>query len=342
MTDDIATAERTLPAAVVRREALRNGLLARYERMVEIRNTEDGILKLFADGLVPGSTHTSQGQEAVAVAIGTATGVEDQVTCTYRGHGLAIGLGMEPLSVVAEVLGRTSGSIGGVGGSMHLSDPDIGLLPTFAIVGAGLPVAVGAAIGARDRTTDAIAVAVCGDGATNIGAFHEALNLAAVWNVPVLFVVENNLYGEFSPIEHTTPITDLYLRGTSYGMAASKVDGQDVEALLEVMQTEVDLVRERSEPRLLEVKTYRYAGHSRTDPGAYRPEGELERWLERDPLSLARDRLLADGHSSQELDDVVAKAEGRVEDAIEAALASDEPAMAAMFEHVWSHGVENP
>lgn len=331
---------QTTPTTVGRRDELRSGLLARYERMVEIRNLEDAILKLFADGLVPGSTHTSQGQEAVAVALGAATRVEDQVTCTYRGHGLALALGMEPVSVIAEVLGRTAGSIGGVGGSMHLSDPDIGLLPTFAIVGAGLPVAVGAAIGARHRgSSEAIGVAVCGDGATNIGAFHESLNLAAAWKVPVLFVVENNLYGEFSPIAHTTPITDLYLRGASYAMAASKVDGQEPDALLEVVQNEVDLVRERSEPRLLEVKTYRYAGHSRTDPGAYRPDGELERWQERDPLRFAREQLVADGHTEADLDAVVARAEANIEEATEAALSSDEPSVSAMFEHVWCDGV---
>lgn len=327
------------PDAVQRRAVLTTGPLARYERMVEIRHLEDRILGLFADGLVPGSTHTSQGQEAVAVAIGTTTTVADQVTCTYRGHGVALALGMEPLRVVGEVLGRTTGSIGGIGGSMHVADPDIGLLPTFAIVGAGLPVAVGAAIGARHRGTDAIAVAVCGDGATNIGAFHESLNLAAAWQIPVLFVIENNLYGEFSPISHTTPITDLYLRGASYDMPASKVDGQDVERLSEVMQEQVDMVRRRSEPRLLEVKTYRYAGHSRTDPGAYRPEGELEAWQQRDPLTLSRDYLLTDGHTDAELDTVAARAQDRVSAAIEDALASDEPALRTMFEHVWCDGV---
>lgn len=340
MMNNVTDPQQT-PRAVERREVLRTGPLARYERMVEIRNLEDGLLKLFADGLVPGSTHTSQGQEAVAAAIGTATEVIDQVTCTYRGHGMALGLGLEPVSVIAEVLGRTRGSVGGVGGSMHLSDPDIGLLPTFAIVGAGLPVAVGSAIAARSRGTDAIGVAICGDGATNIGAFHESLNLAAVWDVPVLFVIENNLYGEYSPIATTTPITDLYLRGTSYGMEASKVDGQDVEELLGVVQEQVDLVRSESKPRLLEVKTYRFAGHSRTDPGAYRPEGELDRWLERDPLRLAYDRLVADGHSSQELDEVSARAEQAISSAVEEALASDEPPLSAMFEHVWCDGVTN-
>lgn len=331
--------EMKQPPTVQRRLALRSGPRERYERMLEIRHLEDRILQLFADGLVPGSTHTSQGQEAVATAIATATEPTDQVTCTYRGHGIALGLGMEPLSIVGEVVGRRTGSVGGVGGSMHLADPDIGLLPTFAIVGAGLPVAVGATIGARSAGGDAIGVTVCGDGATNIGAFHEALNLAAAWHVPTLFVIENNLYGEFSPIEHTTPITDLYLRGASYGMEASKVDGQDVEALLEVVQREVELVRELGEPRLLEIKTYRFVGHSRTDPAAYRPAGELEAWLERDPLLLARTRLLDTGAVEADLDELLAAVHQRVDDAVQVALDSDHPALTGMFDNVFADGV---
>jgi TPP-dependent pyruvate/acetoin dehydrogenase alpha subunit len=328
-----------LPTTVQRRLELRRDALARYERMVEIRELEDRILKLFADGLIPGTTHTCQGQEAVAVAIAAATEPTDQVTCTYRGHGTALALGMEPLSVVGEVMGRTAGVLGGLGGSMHLADPDIGLLPTFAIVGAGIPVAVGATIGARSRGIDAIGISICGDGATNIGAFHEGLNLAAVWHVPTLFVIENNLYGEFSPLEHTTPITDLHLRGASYGMASSKVDGQDVEALLEVMRDEVDQVRRTGEPRLLEVKTYRYVGHSRSDPATYRREGELDEWLQRDPLLLAKARLLAAGATEADLDALDARTRQRVSDAIQTALDSEYPPMGAMFDHVFVDGV---
>lgn len=319
---------------VARRLALREGPLARFERMVEIRRVEDRVLGLFAEGMIPGTTHTCQGQEAVSVAIATATDPTDPVTCTYRGHGTALSLGMEVVSVVGEVLGRTVGSVGGVGGSMHLSDPAIGLLPTFAIVGAGLPVAVGATLGARSRGLDAVGVAICGDGATNIGAFHEALNLAAIWQVPTLFVIENNLYGEFSPIAHTTPITDLHLRGASYGMASSAVDGQDVEELVEVLEREVELIRSTGQPRLLEVKTYRFVGHSRSDPATYRPEGELEAWRRRDPLILARERLIAAGTSSADLDELVTATEQRVDDSIHAALESEHPEVAAMFEHV--------
>ena len=329
----------TTSPEVRRRRDLSSGPLARYTRMLELRHVEDRVKQLFADGSVPGTTHTAQGQEAVAVSLAAATTPDDAVTCTYRGHGIALALGMEPAAVIGEIMGRSRGAIGGVGGSMHLSDPSIGLLPTFAIVGAGLPVAVGAAIAARHRGTAGIGVAVCGDGATNIGAFHEALNLAAVWDVPVLFVVENNLYGEYSPLRSTTPLDDLYLRGASYAMASSATDGQDVETLLPVMQEEVRLVRETSRPRLLEVKTYRFVGHSRSDPAAYRPDGELERWLERDPLRLSRDRLIADGAAETDLDLVVSEVADSVEAATEEAAGSAYPGVDALFRHVWSADV---
>lgn len=335
----------TMTAAdpVERRTTLRAGPRERFERMLEIRHLEDRILQMFADGLVPGTTHTAQGQEAVSVALATTTEPTDWVTCTYRGHGHALALGMRPEQVFGEVLGRVNGSIGGVGGSMHLSDRRIGLMPTFAIVGAGLPVAVGAAIAARHPAVAGgaegpapIGVALFGDGATNIGAFHESLNLASVWNVPVLFVIENNLYGEFSPLRHTTPIDDLHERAAGYAMASSAVDGQDVEALVDTLSGIVTQVRDESRPYLLEVKTYRFAGHSRSDPATYRPEGELDEWKARDPLTLARERLLATGSAEGELDTLTSDVAAAVETAAQTALDADYPDAAAMFSHVWS------
>lgn len=326
-----------------RRAALRAGPRERFERLLEIRHLEDRIVQMFADGLVPGTTHTAQGQEAVSVALATTTEPTDWVTCTYRGHGHALALGMRPEQVFGEVLGRVNGSIGGVGGSMHLSDRQIGLMPTFAIVGAGLPVAVGAAIAARhpavagdEQDPGPIGVAILGDGATNIGAFHESLNLASVWNVPVLFVIENNLYGEFSPLRHTTPIDDLHQRAAGYAMASSAVDGQDVEALIDTLGDIVAQVRDTSRPYLLEVKTYRFAGHSRSDPATYRPEGELEQWKARDPLTLARERLITAGSDAGDLDAMTDDVAAAVETAVQAALDADHPAAPAMFEHVWS------
>jgi pyruvate dehydrogenase E1 component alpha subunit len=314
------------------------GPLARLERMLEIRGVEDAILRLFADGLVRGSTHTTQGQEAVSVALASVLDPADMVTCTYRGHATALALGLTPESVLGEVLGRTTGSIGGIGGSMHLCDPEVGLLPTFAIVGAGIPVAVGAGIAAKQLGTGAVGVAVFGDGATNIGAFHEGLNLASVWEAPVLFVCENNLYGEYSRIDLTTPFEDLYLRGGAYGFESRAVDGQDVEALRDALAVEIDAIRRDSRPRFVEVKTYRFVGHSRTDPATYRPPGEKEKWMERDPIDIAiahaRESGLADDAA---IEDLRASVSQRVESAVESAMAAPGPELTAMFRHISAH-----
>lgn len=320
---------------VERRERLADDRVERLARMVEIRRTEERIQGLFAAGQIKGSTHTCQGQEAVSVALAATSTLDDVFTCTYRGHGLALALGMTPLAVIAEVLGRSAGSIGGVGGSMHLSDPAIGLLPTFAIVGAGIPVAVGAGIGRRAHGRDGVGVAVFGDGATNIGAFHEALNLASVWRAPVLFVCENNLYGEYSRIDRTTPFEDLYLRGAAYDVESRAVDGQDVDTLVIELTAEFDAVRSTGTPRLIEVKTYRYVGHSRSDPAPYRKPGELDEWLARDPISILGDRLVAEGILTAEtlgrLEEDVA---GSVDAAVDEALASPPPSLGAMFANV--------
>lgn len=279
-----------------RRTRLRQGdRLLWLERMIEIRAVEDRILQLFRDGHVDGSTHTCQGQEAVPVGLAVVARPTDWVACTYRGHGHALALGVTPRAVLAEIAGRASGTTGGLGGSMHLSSPDVGLLPTFAIIGGGIPIAAGTALSAQVRGTDEVGVAVFGDGAANIGAFHEGLNLAAVWNLPAVFVIENNLYGEYSPITSTTPISDLADRASSYGMAGEVVDGQDLVAVVDSLSTAFERARDGGGPTLLEMKTYRYCGHSRSDPATYRPEGELEEWLARDPIDLLAMRLEADG-----------------------------------------------
>jgi acetoin:2,6-dichlorophenolindophenol oxidoreductase subunit alpha len=278
-----------------RRSALYSGQLDRLRRMLEIRAFEDRIQALFLEGHVDGTTHTCQGQEAVAVGIASALRPTDTVACTYRGHGHALALGLDPERVMAEILGRKAGCTGGLGGSMHLSSRDIGLLPTFAIVGAGIPIAAGVGLSAQVRGTDEVGVAVFGDGAANIGAFHEGLNLAAIWNLPTVFVIENNLYGEYSRIDRTTPVEDLAERASSYGMPGSTVDGQDVDAVEGAMRNAVTLARQGGGPSLIEMKTYRYAGHSRSDQALYRPPGELEAWQARDPIDLASAKLIEEG-----------------------------------------------
>ncbi|BCB76781.1 hypothetical protein Pflav_031910 [Phytohabitans flavus] len=255
---------------VRRREALRDPV-ARYERMYEIRRFEDRVNDLFARGAIHGTTHLCAGQEALDVSLALELRPTDTVSATYRGHGIALALGMTVHSVLAEIMGKADGCTGGVGGSMHLSDPDVGLLPTFAIVGAGLPVAAGVALAYQTRGEDSVAVCVFGDGAANIGAFHEALNLAAVWKLPVVFICDNNVYAEYSRIDVTTPLSDLYRRAGSYDIPGVPVDGMDVGATRAVLAEAVARARAGDGPTLVEAKTYRFAGHSRADQATYRP-----------------------------------------------------------------------
>lgn len=271
-----------------------------YSSMLRIRLFEEKVQELFMGGNIEGTTHLCQGQEAVSVGAIAAMRPEDVLTNTYRGHGQALARGMPPERAFAELMGRATGVAGGVGGSMHLVDFGVGNIGSNAIVGAGLPIAVGAAMSFKLRGQPRVALTFFGDAATNIGTFHEAMNMAAVWQAPVVFIVENNLYGEYSAVRETTPIDDLALRAEAYAMPGRIVDGQDVEAVYEATGEAIDRARRGDGPTLLEMKTYRYRGHSRADPAKYRPEGELERWKARDPIELLGARLAAEGLLSGE------------------------------------------
>lgn len=316
-----------------RRAALANPL-ERYRRMLEIRHAEDEINKLFASGSIHGTTHLCQGQEALDVALGAALAPEDAVTATYRGHGVALGLGLPLESLFAEIMGKQDGCTDGVGGSMHLCAREIGLLPTFAIVGAGLPVAAGAAMAFQVNREQRVAVAVFGDGSANIGAFHETLNIASVWQLPVVFVLDHNVYGEYSRWNVTTPFEDLVRRADSYDMPGVQVDGMDVAAT----QAAIEQARARAlagdGPTLVEAKTYRFSGHSRSDTAPYRPEGELDAWRERDPIVVETARLLGEGIAQAELDRIEEEATAAVAAAIAAAQAAPSATTAHMFGHV--------
>lgn len=270
-------------------------LLGLHGRMVEIRVFEDEVHGLFMQNLVRGSTHLYQGQEAVAVGACSALRPGDTVTGTYRGHGAVLAMGAPLDRAFAEILGKAGGLCGGKGGSMHLTDVSVGALGSFAIVGAHLPFACGTALSAQLLRTGAVSVTFFGDGAVNIGAFHEALNLAAIWKLPVVFVCENNLYGEYSPLRSTTPIERLADRAAAYAMEGVQVDGNDVLAVREAVASAAARARAGEGPTLIEALTYRHKGHSRTDPATYRPPGELERWLERDPITLF-ERVLVEEH----------------------------------------------
>jgi TPP-dependent pyruvate/acetoin dehydrogenase alpha subunit len=269
-------------------------------RMLEVRLFEEKVQELFMQGRVQGTTHLCQGQEAVSVGAISAMEPQDYLTITYRGHGHALARGMPMDAAFGEMMGLSSGCCGGVGGSMHLTDFSRNLIGAFAIVGAGFPVAVGAAMSARLRGTDAVAVTFCGDGATNIGTFHESLNMASAWKAPIVFIVENNLYGEYSPVRVTTPVDDLADRAKAHGMPGIVVDGQDVAAVHATALAAIARARAGNGPSLIEAKTYRFKGHSRTDPGTYRPRAEIEHWTARDPIRLLGDALALEGILSVE------------------------------------------
>lgn len=330
MSDDTRT-------ALERRLALVDDPVEQYARMVEIRDLEERVNGLFAAGTIHGTTHLCIGQEALAVGLATVLRPTDVVTATYRGHGIALALGMTPQSVLAEIMGRSGGCTGGVGGSMHLCDMSVGLLPTFAIIGAGLPVAAGAALAFQNRDEDSVAVAVFGDGAANIGAFHEALNLAAVWKLPVVFVLDNNVYGEYSRINLTTPFEDLYVRAASYGMPGEAVDGMDIRAVQAAIGQAVERARAGEGPSLVEAKTYRFAGHSRADTAPYRPEGELEHWRTRDPLLVTRRALLESGAADESaLDTVDAAVRASLGDVVSEVEALPTPGPEVMFQNIYA------
>lgn len=286
------------------------------ESLIRIRGFEDKVHESFVAGLVHGTTHLCQGQEAVSVGTVMALRDDDYLTYTYRGHGPCVARGMSLTGAFAEIFGRETGVSKGLGGSMHLTDMDLGLIGSFAIVGAGLPVAVGAAISAQQAGAGQVAVTYFGDGSTNIGGFHESMNLAAAWNLPVIFVCENNLYGEYSPIRSTTPIDDLVVRADSYAMPGEIVDGNDVVAVYKTAKEAIDRARGGGGPAFIECKTYRQCGHSRSDPAAYRPEGELDHWLARDPIDRFKKQLI-DESLLEEAD--INEIEARIAEEIDAA-----------------------
>jgi len=320
--------------SLARREKLKTGL-GRLERMLEIRAVEESIQTIYNDGHVRGTTHLANGQEAVSVGIASVLRPTDVVTCTYRGHAAALALGVSPEGVLGEICGRVIGCSGGMGGSMHLMDASVGLMPTFAIIGAGLPVAAGAALAAKLKKSDSVALAIFGDGTTNIGAFHETLNMASIFKLPIIFVIENNLYGEYTRINLSTPISDLADRADSYAMRKEIVDGQDVDAVRKSISSAVDFARAGNGPSLIEAKTYRFSGHSRADPATYRTPGELDEWKKRDPLDVAAAKLLESGDLTEStLQELKATVNSQVEKAIETVLSSESPSLDALLQHV--------
>ena len=314
-------------------------LLALYEQMALIRRTEKAAHDLFLAGLVKGTTHLAAGHEAVAVGASAALEPDDYVFATYRGHHHALARGATPEECLAELMSKATGICKGKGGSMHLTKASRNMLGSYAIVGSHLPMAAGAAWSAQLRGTDQVAVAFFGDGATNIGAFHEALNLAVVWKLPVIFVCENNLYMEYTPIASVTAGKDPAAgRAGGYGMPAEIVDGNDVLAVRDAMAIAVERARAGGGPSLIEAMTYRHYGHSRTDPAKYRPEEEVRAWLERDPLILARQHLRLLDVPDDLVERTDSEAERVIADAVAAAKEAPDADPAEALTDVWADG----
>jgi len=310
-----------------------------FQLQVEIRYAEKRAYDLFLQNLVKGTSHLALGQEAVAAGFAAAMKPDDYTFCTYRGHHHTLARGASMLSVLGELMGRQCGLMKGKGGSMHLTSVEHGVMGSYAIVGAHLPIAAGAAWSAQYRGTKQVAVAFFGDGATNIGAFHEALNLAAVWKLPVIFCCENNMYMEYTPISSVTavkhPAAD---RAASYGLEREVIDGNDADIVYQAAGAAIAKARSGGGPSMIECLTYRHSGHSRADPAKYRPKEEVEEWMKRDPVSLYRNRLLGMGVAEGALAKIEADAMAKLEQATEAAKASPTPALETALTDVWADG----
>lgn len=312
-------------------------LLIMYEDMVKIRRFEEKAIEFFTQGLIRGSMHLYIGEEAVAVGVCHALRQDDYIVSTHRGHGHCLAKGTDINRTMAELLGKATGCCKGKGGSMHIADLDTGNLGANGIVAAGIPVAVGAALSSQYRGTDQVAVAFFGDGATNQGVFHESMNLAAIWRLPVLFVCENNLYGITVPAKEAVAVTDIADRAKAYNIPGVIVDGNDVRAVYQAACQAVARARAGAGPTLLECKTYRHEGHYKGDPCVYRSDEELRQWKERDPIQHLAKVLVGEGIAAQtELEQIHRQVEQAIAAASAFALESPEPSPEDLLQDVFA------
>ena len=313
--------------------------LEMYRTLHELRQFSKRAYDLFMQNLVKGTTHLSLGMEAIATGFGQAMQPGDYTFATYRGHAHSLARGMDLGAAMAELLGRENGILGGKGGSMHLTDVEKGMMGSYAIIGAHLCIANGAAWSAQMRGTDQVAVAFFGDGTTNIGAFHEALNMAKVWNLPVVFVCENNLYMEYTPIDVITAVANPAAdRAAAYGLDPVLIDGNDPDAVYLTASEALTRARAGGGPSLIEAITYRSGGHSRADPGKYRPRAEVEAWQARDPIPVYHDRLLRLGAPEARLSTIERQVAEAIDVATEFAKAGREPGPEVLFTDVYADG----
>jgi len=315
----------------------KKSLAGMLQKMLEIRFFEEKVFELYGQNLVPGTIHLYAGEEAVAVGVCSALSAKDYITSTHRGHGHCIAKGANLKQVMAEILGKKTGCCKGKGGSMHIADFKIGMLGATAVVGAGLPIAVGAGLSAQIRKTDQVVACFFGEGAANQGTFHESMNMASAWNLPVVFVCENNLYAMGTHQSRTMNIINVAERACGYGIPGVTVDGNDVLLVHETAMTAVARARLGQGPTLVECKTYRRRGHSRVDPARYRPKEEVEEWLRRDPVKLFQEKLLRGGFMlSSEIEQIEKQVADEIEEAVRFAKESPYPAPEEAFDDVYA------
>jgi TPP-dependent pyruvate/acetoin dehydrogenase alpha subunit len=311
-----------------------------YRSQYEIRQGEQRTYDLFLQNLVKGTSHLSLGQEAIAAGFATAMTPGDLSFCTYRGHAHTLARGVPFERVLGELMQRDNGLMRGKGGSMHLTSVEHGVMGSYAIIGAHLPIACGSAWRAQYKGTKDVSVCFFGDGTTNIGAFHEALNFAAIWKLPVVFVCENNLYMEYTPIGDVTavehPAAD---RAAAYGLASIVIDGNDADVVYRTALSAYEKARSGGGPTLIECMTYRHSGHSRADPGKYRPEGELDNWKKNnDPIKRYRERLKQFGVTEDQIAAIETNVNQMVDEATEHCKASPSPSPEILTTDVYADG----
>jgi pyruvate dehydrogenase E1 component alpha subunit len=313
----------------------KDAMLAVFHQMVLIRRLEEAAAGLYQEGKVGGFLHLYIGQEAVGCGVVSARRPEDRVITAYRDHGIAIACGMEPKVAMAELLGKATGCSKGKGGSMHMADVRLNFWGGHAIVGAHLPLAAGMALADKYNGSNAATICLFGDGATNIGYFHEAMNLSMVWDLPVLWVCENNKYGMGTSVERASAVPEIRQKADGYGMANGQVDGMDVLAVHQATQEALEHVRTKG-PFLLEALTYRYRGHSMGDPERYRTHDEVNKWEKNDPIGIYHTALVKGKHATEsQLDASVKQAEAEIEQAVKFAEESPDPAPDELFRNVY-------
>ncbi len=315
-------------------------LLEIYRTMLTIRRFEETAMELFGKGVIPGLIHLSIGQEAVAAGMCANLRTDDYILSTHRGHGHCIAKGADPSKMMAELLGKESGYCRGRGGSMHIGAPEVGILGCTGIVGAGIPIAAGVGLSIQVRGTDQVVVCFFGEGATNTGSFHEGMNLAATWKLPVIFACENNLYMEFTPIKDVTPVSDMAEKAGAYRMSHEVVDGMDVTRVYDASRRAVERARSHAGPTFLEFKTYRYRGHHEGDVrrgAAYRSEEEIKTWEDRDPLLIVKNQLSKSvGITESEIASVQREVEARLQEASKFALDGPLPRADSILDYVFT------